>query len=64
MEPVFLKPQLAAAAICRQTPQIGTFSKALRKIRVQLSQHFPAPSLRTQHERNRDELAGYSTISN
>jgi hypothetical protein len=31
---------------------------------MQLSQHFAAPSLRTQYARDGDELAGYSKISN
>jgi hypothetical protein len=64
VKPVLLQLQLAAAAVRRQSRQLAALGEALRKIGVQVGQNFAAPSLRLQHASDRDELAGYSRISN
>jgi hypothetical protein len=56
--------QVATGAIRSECRQLAALFESLRKIRVQLCQNFPAPSLRAQYASDVDELAGYSTISN
>ena len=61
---MLLELQLAATAGRRESRQLASLLEPLRKIRVQLSQNFAAPSLRAEYASDGDELAGYSTISN
>jgi len=63
VEPVLFQLSFAAASILCQAPQLSPLLKALREIRVQLSQYFATTPLRAQYARDGDELAGYSTIS-
>ncbi len=61
---MLFEQQLAPLAIRRQARQLAPLFEALGKVGVQVGQHFAAATLRPQHARDSDELAGYSTISN